>query len=103
MNNEFVLNLVEAISMRIAYDYNLDPVEVLRRATDEITEYFGDMVNISKIVYNKKEYAVLWKSETIGDLYPWNIVSNKRRVMTWRTAIKPVGIIENNVVTLFKK
>ena len=103
MNNEFVLNLVEAISMRIAYDYNLDPVEVLRRATDEVTEYFGDMVNISKIVYNNKEYAVLWKSETIGDLYPWNIVSNKRRVMTWRASIKPVGTVENNVVTLFKK
>lgn len=103
MNNEFVLNLVEAISMRIAYDYNLDPVEVLRRATDEVTEYFGDMVNISKIVYNKKEYAVLWKSETIGDLYPWNVVSNKRRVMTWRASIKPIGIVENNVVTLFKK
>ena len=103
MNNEFVLNLVEAISMRIAYDYNLDPVEVLRRATDEVTEYFGDMVNISKIVYNNKEYAVLWKSETIGDLYPWNVVSNKRRVMTWRASIKPVGIVENNVVTLFKK
>jgi len=98
MNNEFVQRVTEAITLRLAHDYNFDPVEALHKAYDELEVYFGKAMNISKLVYQGKDYMILWDSSSHGTLYPWN-KTHETKDIPWSTS-KPVGTIDNNVVTL---